>query len=172
MGLQETIKRKYYDDFFRVIDPSKAFTWNWIPSIGRSGGILCGIKTDRFNVLKAESGKYYIMAHLFDKKLKIDLNLATVYSPAQEDEKAQFLTELSHICAVNKYPLLVGGDFNILRFSSEKNKNFKGNKYSDLFNWVINTYEMRDLGLSGGKYTWSNNHGRKKNTLENWTEFW
>ena len=49
------------------------------------------------------------------------------------------------------------GDFNILRFSSEKNKNFTGGKDTDLFNWVINTHELRDLPLNGGSYTWSNN---------------
>jgi hypothetical protein len=26
-----------------------------------------------------------------------------------------------------------------------------------MFNWIINTYELRDLPLNGGIYTWSNN---------------
>jgi len=53
--------------------------------------------------------------------------------------------------------MLMGGDFNIMRYSSDKNKPFSPNKYSDLFNWMINTYELRDLNLNGGNYTWSNN---------------
>ena len=53
--------------------------------------------------------------------------------------------------------MILGGEFNILRFSSEKNKNFIENKATDIFNWVINSYELRDLPLNGGAYTWSNN---------------
>ena len=52
---------------------------------------------------------------------------------------------------------LWGGDFNILRYSDEKNKTFKNNMWSDLFSRLINTYELRDLQLTGRKYTWGNN---------------
>ena len=51
-----------------------------------------------------------------------------------------------------------------MRFSSDKNKNFSENKATDLLNWIINTYELRDLPLLGGKYTWSNN--QQNPTLE------
>jgi hypothetical protein len=49
VGLQETLKNKYSDKFFRLIDPHHGFAWHWLPSIGRSGGIvfrgrLLGIK--------------------------------------------------------------------------------------------------------------------------------
>ena len=53
--------------------------------------------------------------------------------------------------------MIMGGDFNILRYISDENKKFFANKYSDLFNWVINTYELRYLNMNGGIYTWSNN---------------
>jgi hypothetical protein len=59
---------------------------------------------------------------------------------------------------------MTGGNFNILRFSNEKNKNFVCNRYTDMFNWIINAYELRDLPLNGGMYTWSNNYSEP--TLE------
>ena len=90
--------------------------------------------------------------------------LVTVYGPAQEDKKDQFLTELAQICSNKKYPMLLGGDFNILRFSSEKNKSFHNNKHSDIFNSIINSFELRDLDISGGRFTWSNN--QENPTLE------
>lgn len=43
--------------------------------------------------------------------------------------------------------MLIGGDFNVLRFSENKNKNFTQNRYSDIFNRIINLYEFRDLAL-------------------------
>jgi hypothetical protein len=54
-------------------------------------------------------------------------------------------------------PLLLDGDFNLLRFSSEKNKRMTCNKWNDLFNSVINTYGLRELILSPRYYTWTNN---------------
>jgi len=40
----------------------------------------------------------------------------------QEENKIEFLIELASFCSKNKDPYLVGGDFNILRFTSEKIK--------------------------------------------------
>jgi endonuclease/exonuclease/phosphatase family metal-dependent hydrolase len=87
-----------------------------------------------------------------------------VYGPAHDDKREQFLSELSGICAKDDVPTLLGGDFNILRYSSEKNKLFSGNRYCDLFNWIINSYELREIEMSGEKYTWSNNQAEP--TLE------
>jgi hypothetical protein len=44
IGVQETMKRKYTEKFFRNIDPNKLYAWHWLPSQGRSGGIFCGVK--------------------------------------------------------------------------------------------------------------------------------
>ena len=38
----------------------------------------------------------------------------------------------------------------------KKNKTFHGNKHSDMFNCIINSFELRDLALNGGRFTWSN----------------
>ncbi|CAN6249384.1 unnamed protein product [Urochloa humidicola] len=157
VGLQETMKKKYTDKFFRQIDPNKLYAWHWLPAIGRSGGILCGAKLERFDVLKFENRNFSIAASVFDKKMRKELLLVTVYGPAHDEQKEEFLTELANICASRRAPMLIGGDFNILRFSTEKNKKFIVNKYTDLFNSVINSFNLRDLALNGGKFTWSNN---------------
>ena len=112
---------------------------------------------ERFEVKKVVVGEYTLVAHVYDKKIKKELTIATVYGPAHEDKKEAFITELSQLCSSQNQPLLIGGDFNIMRFSDDKNKSFLGNKFTDLFNWVINTHGMRDVDLNGGKYTWSNN---------------
>ena len=43
--------------------------------------------------------------------------------------KTQFFTELSNCCLKVKYPLIIGGDFNILRFGNEKNEKLNTNKF-------------------------------------------
>lgn len=113
---------------------------------------------------KFESGKHFIAAEVFDKNLKIELYLAFVYDPAHEEGREEFLLEFSRICNSKNIAMLIGGDFNIIRFSGDKNKSFNGNKWSDLFNHIINTQELTELYLNDGKYTWSNN--QENPTLE------
>jgi hypothetical protein len=84
--------------------------------------------------------------------------LIIVYGAAQASEKEDFLVELGNICSNQTLPILVGGDFNLLRFSSEKNKPMAHNKWTDIFNAIINTFALREVHMSGGQYTWSNNH--------------
>jgi hypothetical protein len=90
--------------------------------------------------------------------------ILNVYGFAQEDKKEDFLREMASFCGKCKDPYVIGGDFNILRFSSEKNKVFVPNRFSDMFNSVINAYDLKELHMSGGKYTWSNNQANP--TLE------
>jgi len=90
--------------------------------------------------------------------------LANIYGPTQDEYKDQFLCELA-ICVLTVCTLLLmGGDFDILRYSDDKNKKFFNNRFLELFNRIINMYELRDLALQGGKCTWSNN--RADPTLE------
>jgi hypothetical protein len=157
VGLQETIKKNYSDKFFRNVDPGKEYSWNWIPACGRVGAILCGVKLDKFDILSYEVGCFSIVADVRDKKLNKNWTLAPVSGPTHEERRELFLTEISLICCNRKAPVIRGGDFNILRYSSEKNKNFSGNRFADMFNCIINTHNLRDIHMNGGKYTWSNN---------------
>jgi hypothetical protein len=45
-----------------------------------------------------------------------------VYGPAHDENKEHILSELSNICAPKKFTSPGGGDFNIIRYSDEKNK--------------------------------------------------
>jgi endonuclease/exonuclease/phosphatase family metal-dependent hydrolase len=88
-----------------------------------------------------------------------------VYGAAQDKLKNDFLAEMASMCSKVKEPLLISGDFNILRFSSEKNKKFLPNRFSKIFNSLIHLYELKEIDISGGQYTWSNNQSNP--TLEN-----
>ena len=82
---------------------------------------MCGVNLDRFDVIKFIEATFSLKAIVQDKKEKMTLSLVTVYGPAHEENRYLFLTELSQICSTNTYPMILGGDFNILRFSSDKN---------------------------------------------------
>jgi exonuclease III len=158
IGLQETIKKDYSPAFFRRIDPRGEFDWKWINSVGRSGGILGGFRLSRFTICDTSVGKFYIKATLSDLKLSVKWCLVIVYGAAQSCDKEEFLVELGNVCSNQTLPLLVGGDFNLLRFSSKKNRPMTLTKWSDIFNSIVNSCALREIHMAGGQFTWSNNH--------------
>jgi hypothetical protein len=85
--------------------------------------MLSGVRKDKFDVENFDSGNFMIIANIFDKSLKKKWSPANVYGSAQDKFEDSFLAELSSFCFKAKYPMLIGGDFNILRFSSEKIQN-------------------------------------------------
>jgi len=53
--------------------------------------------------------------------------------------------------------MIVGGDFNIIRYIKEKNSLDGVHRHTPLFNDLIRFYELRELIMAGGMFTWSNN---------------
>jgi hypothetical protein len=105
----------------------KKFLWHRKAPQGCSGGILMGVDLDMFNIGAIDEGGYYVKFHLCNKGTHFKWALVGVYGPAKNPQKEQFLTELYHMISHERLPILMGGDFNILRHAHEKNKeNFEG----------------------------------------------
>jgi len=79
-----------------------------------------------------------------------------VYGPAQEEFKTPFLTELVRACQQNPLPTLIGGDFNIMRNSREKNNDRFSDRWPFLFIAVIDSFDLREIDLIGRQFTWAN----------------
>jgi hypothetical protein len=94
---------------------------------------------------------------LWDKINKCKWNLLVVYGAAQYEKKLQFLSELSAFCSKSNEPLLIGGYFNIVRYIEERNRAHSLHIFSDIFNTLINFHELREIVMTGGLFTWSNN---------------
>jgi hypothetical protein len=57
----------------------------------------------------------------------------------------------------NASPTLVGGDFNLVRFSRDKSNGNINRKWSDKFNTWVEIWSLLEIKLSSRKYTWANN---------------
>jgi hypothetical protein len=74
------------------------------------------------------------------------------------DRKSQFLSELVRVCSKENIPIIIGGDFNITRRPDEKNNDNYNDRWPFLFNAIIDTLNLRELELTGRKFTWANHH--------------
>ncbi|WVZ75253.1 hypothetical protein U9M48_023327 [Paspalum notatum var. saurae] len=132
------------------------FVWHCLPPRGRSGGILLGINADSFKLSLIVEGEFFVKFHLSNKSDNFKWILMAVYGPAQDDFKTAFLAELVRTCQNNFLPTIIGGDFNIMRSRKEKNNNKFSDRWPFLFNAVIDSFDLREIDLTGRQFTWAN----------------
>jgi exonuclease III len=94
---------------------------------GRSGGMMLGVHLLTFDIGEIEEGDFFIRFKLRHGEEDFIFNLISVYGPAQVDHKSSFLFELVRVCSKETVPIIMGGDFNIIRRPDEKNND----NYSD-----------------------------------------
>ncbi|CAD6340438.1 unnamed protein product [Miscanthus lutarioriparius] len=82
--------------------------------------------------------------------------IVMVYGPSQHDKSRDVLYELSQIYEKATLPIILGGDFNLIREISDKNSDNHNQTLMDKFNDFIGDYQLRELKRSGQKYTWTN----------------
>ena len=80
--------------------------------------------------------------------------LYTAYGPAQYQNKQEFLVELANTCLKETLPYLIGEDFNIMRRPDEKSSGVFDFKWSNLFNAVIDSLDLKEIVMSGRQFTW------------------
>jgi exonuclease III len=78
-----------------------------------------------------------------------------VYGAAQDAQKSDFLAELVRMCDSQDLPMMVGGDFNIIRKKEEKNNDNFNARWPFIFNSIIQSLNLREIALSGRQYTWA-----------------
>ncbi|WVZ49622.1 hypothetical protein U9M48_000963 [Paspalum notatum var. saurae] len=96
--------------------------------------MLVGVNLATLDVGSIEEGDFFIKFKIRCKKHDFKSNLVLVYGPAQEDHKQRFLTELAHLSSKETLPMLIGGDFNIMRGPQEKSRGNFANRWPFLFN--------------------------------------
>jgi hypothetical protein len=98
-------------------------------------------------------GEFYIKFHIRDKADNFKWSLVAVYGAAQDSHKAAFLRELVNLVNANPYPIIIGGDFNLLRFQHEKSNGRFDNHWPFLFNIVIDSLDLREVSMIGRQFT-------------------
>ena len=115
-----------------------------------------GIDLNVYDTGSIDEGDFYVKFLLRNKDDGFKWSLLCVYGPAQDNLKENFLAELVNMVSHVTNPILIGGDFNILRNSSEKNNDNFNSRWPFLFNAVIDGLNLRELELSGRQFTWAN----------------
>jgi hypothetical protein len=101
--------------------------------------------------------EFSLSCEVQNKKDGFAWKLVVVYGPPYEERKAKFIKELHLVLAGWQGPILVGGDFNLNIFCSDKSNGKINQKFADCFNDWINKWGMDEINPCNRKFTWSNN---------------
>ena len=115
VGLQETIRDSFDDIELRELVGNRDFSWKWLPTQGRSGGILMGVDQSVLEMKDANILSYCIAMTIRDRRSNFRWVMVTVYGLVNHDLCNDFLVEIGTICAQSVLPIIVGGDFNLIR---------------------------------------------------------
>ena len=131
--------------------------WMFLGSNGASGGIL--VMWDKRLVEKVEDavGLYSVSCkfkNIVDHKVWM---FTGVYGPNVDRERSNMWEELAGVRSWWGVPWCVGGDFNVVRFPSERMGSVAFSQAMYDFSDFIAANGLIDTPLSGGNYTWSNN---------------
>jgi exonuclease III len=131
--------------------------WMYKGANGASGGIL--LLWDRRVVEKIDEcmGSYTVACMFQNVEDQFVWALGGVYGPNLDVERRILWEELAGVMSLWEIPWVIGGDFNIVRFPSERSC---GSNYSTAmmeFSDFIAEQGLVDIPLVGGQFTWSNN---------------
>jgi hypothetical protein len=115
IALLEIGKKDFLQTTLNNIGGGQKILWRWTEPHGRSGGILLGINHVVFYIGGNDKGDFYVKFLLRNKEDGFKWVVIAVYGAAQDGFKEAFLTEIVQTCSKECLPILVGGDFNIIR---------------------------------------------------------
>lgn len=157
VAIMETKKKEFSPGFLKSLTWNVPFNWCHLKAQGAAGGILVGANADVFNMTVLDILKFSVSVMLTNKKNNFSWKFIVVYGPAYDDLKAEFIEELDSIMSSWQGLLLIGGDFNLVRFVSDKNNGQINHKWANLFNNWGSKWGLIEISAANKRFTWTNN---------------
>jgi exonuclease III len=131
--------------------------WCFMGASGASGGIL--IMWDRRAVEKVDDcvGRYTLAVSLRNVDDNFLWAFWGVYGPNDDGERRVLWNEMTGLMSWWDRPWCFGGDFNVVRFPSERSGVGAFSAAMEEFSEFIHGQSLVDIPLQGGQFTWSNN---------------
>lgn len=113
--MSETLIQDFDVFWAKKLSGNKNFFWQQLKPNGRSGVLLLWVDADKMEVLSTELGNHFISFEIRDRISLFVWHLTVVYGPAQREDKDDFLLEFAAVSSKIDGPVVMGGDFNIIR---------------------------------------------------------
>jgi exonuclease III len=126
------------------------------PAEGTRGGIIIAARDPCIQFQNPIVKNHSISAQIIDCRLVDPWLITGVYGPQGDLEKAMFIRELKGIKQIALEQWLILGDFNLIYKEQDKNNNRLNRRLMSRFRRALNYIEVKEVHLTGRKFTWSN----------------
>jgi exonuclease III len=128
----------------------------YVASSGASGGILLMWDNRVVSSLEMDVGDYVAACRFKNVVDGFEWAFAGVYGPNGNSDRHWLWDELAGLLSCWVLPWCIGGDFNVIRFPSERSGGKRISSAMREFSDFIFERSLMDLPLTGGVCTWSN----------------
>jgi len=84
---------------------ARDFLWHRMAPRSRYGGMILGINLLTYDIGEIEEGDFFIHFKVHHKEDDFKFNLISIYGPAQNDLKSNFLSEVVRVCSKDTCPI-------------------------------------------------------------------
>lgn len=118
--------------------------------------MLLGVRDERFEVGSWTKGEFFINAEIWQRSIRLKWRFMLVYGPADHSRTGDFLEELVREVGTCATPLVIGGDFNLIRRMEDKSNDNVNWPRVRRFNDAIMALSLTELNRVGARFTWTN----------------
>jgi exonuclease III len=155
--LQETKLENISRSVVRSLWSNRFADWKFLESEGASGGILLMWDNRVTEVQDCVKGQFSISCRFKNVQDQFEWAFSGVYGPNLDVDRFILWDELAGVRSWWGVPWCIGGDFNVVRFPSEKLRAGRLTRAMTTFSDFIAELGLIDLPLLEGQFTWSNN---------------
>lgn len=108
-----------------------------------------GVKVDSLEIEETEIMDFCITMSIRNRVTKYRFIVITVYGPAHHEFFRDFLEELDRVCVKGTLPTVIGGYFNLIRETQDKNSENCDTRLMEMFNNFIGRNHLWELARAG-----------------------
>lgn len=112
-----------------------------------------GICLETLELEAFSTHEFCIMMSVKDKRSNFRWQIVTVYGPAKHEPSRFSLEELGEICKMSSLPVIIGVDFDLIRYEADKSTENYDYGLMEMFNAFIGDNQLRELKRSGQRFS-------------------
>ncbi|GJV26537.1 RNA-directed DNA polymerase, eukaryota [Tanacetum coccineum] len=166
LSIQETKMAKINDFVVKAFWGNMSFDYATSSARGRSGGILCVWDNTLFKKRSVKVTEHCLCVEGTWLASNSDLLFISVYSPQDLSHKRVLWSYMANIINQWSGEVVVMGDFNEVRYASERYGSVFHAANAVEFNDFIVNSQLHEIPLGGYSFTWTDKYANKMSKLD------
>nr|GEV37262.1 RNA-directed DNA polymerase, eukaryota, reverse transcriptase zinc-binding domain protein [Tanacetum cinerariifolium] len=166
LGIQETHATKLDPFKIKRTWGNSQFDFVESPASGRSGGLVSIWDPNVFSKVNDFQFENLLIVEGTWIASRIHCFMINVYAPQDDSKKERLWNDIFDFMNSNRSHHLIFGDFNVVRFASERFGSVFNHASTSVFNQFIRHAHLWDILLGGHLFTRFNKHGDKLSKLD------